>query len=159
MKGELMKASEFMNTRVISVRQGATLKEAASLMLQHGINGLPVVDPNGTVQGMIGIRDVLRVPWPKWNERLVNRWDRLEEKSRQLAETTVDQVMSWPVISVSPDTDIIEVVSMMANQGLHPIPVMDEGRMLGIISRADVVKRMLELADATLFESEPITEA
>lgn len=151
-----MKASKFMNTRVVSVRQGATLKEAAALMLQHGINGLPVVDPNGTVQGMIGIRDVLRVPWPKWNERLVNRWDRLEAKSRQLAETTVAQVMSWPVISVSPDTDIIEVVSMMANQGLHPIPVMDGGRMLGIISRADVVKRMLELADAVTSESEPV---
>jgi CBS domain-containing protein len=152
-----MKASQFMNTRVISVRQGATLKEAASLMLEHGINGLPVIDANGNVQGMIGIRDVLRAPWPKWNDRLVNRWDRLEEKSRQLTETTVDQVMSWPVISVSADTDIIEVVSMMANQGLHPIPVMDEGRMLGIISRADVVKRMLELADTVMSESEPVT--
>lgn len=75
------------------------------------------------------------------------KWERLEEKAAQLARTTVDQVMAQRVVSADEDTDVIEVAGIMANKGIHPIPVLHNGRLLGVIGRADIVKVLLDLSE------------
>ncbi len=141
-----MQAWEIMNREIITVPLGTTLAEAAKRMLSHRINALPVVDGDGQIRGMIGIRDVLRVPWAHRSGQPISRWDRMDEKARQLAETRVEWVMSWQVVSVEPEADVIDVAALMANRGIHPIPVLEDGILLGIIGRADVVRAMLKLA-------------
>ncbi|MBX6342107.1 MAG: CBS domain-containing protein [Thermomicrobiaceae bacterium] len=60
----------------------------------------------------------------------------------------MERVMSWQVVSVEPEADVIDVAALMANRGIHPIPVLKVGILLGIIDRADVVRAMLDLARA-----------
>ena len=144
-----MLVKEIMNRNVVTVRGGATLAEVAEVMLSRGINGLPVIDPDGRVVGMIGIRDVLRVPTPSRSDMPILRWAKLEEKAADLASTVVDKVMARRVISVGEDADVIEVAGLMANRGVHPIPVLRDGRLVGIVSRADVVRVLLAMSQAT----------
>ena len=141
-----MLAREIMNQDVVTVTTRTSLAEAARLMLRHGINSLPVVDEQGRVVGMVGIRDVLRVPVPSQSETPILRWARLEEKARALDQTRVDQVMARRVVSVGEQATAMEVAALMANKGVHPIPVLREGRLLGVVGRADVVRALLALS-------------
>lgn len=141
-----MLAREIMNTEVITTTMSANLAEAAALMLEHGINALPVIDAEGRVRGMVGIRDVLRAPWSHTSGRPISRWDRLEEKALALTQTPVEDVMVWQVICVGPETNVIDAAALMANQGVHPIPVIAGDRLLGVISRADIARLLLDLA-------------
>ena len=107
---------------------------------------MPVLAEDGRVVGMIGIRDVLRVPTPSQSEMPILKWVKLENKAADLVSTTVDKVMARRVISVGEDADVIEVAGLMANRGVHPIPVLRDGQLIGIVSRADVVRVLLALS-------------
>lgn len=142
-----MRATEIMIRDVVTVAPGDSLRTAAELMLRHGINGLPVVAADGRVVGMVGIRDVLRVPTPSRSETPIFKWARLEDKARELARTRVEQVLARRVVSVDEQATIIEVAALMANRGVHPIPVLRDGCLAGLVARADVVRALLQLSD------------
>ncbi len=125
-------------------------------MLEYGINSLPVLDGDGRLVGMVRIRDVLRVPAPSHSDTRIVKWTPLHEKAAQLALTTVDQVMARQVISVSEATTAMEVAALMANRGVHPIPVVRDGRLLGVVGRADVVRALLALSDQQSAGDEPV---
>lgn len=150
-----MRAVEIMTRTVVSVASGASLASAARLMVDRGVNALPVIDANGGVIGMVGIRDVLRVPLPSQNQHDgILRYDSFHEKARQLETTTVDAVMSRSLVSVGEDELVMEVAAKMANRGVHPILVMKGDRLAGLIGRADIARLLLKLteerADATV---------
>jgi CBS domain-containing protein len=147
-----MVAKDIMTRDTITIRPGVSLAEAAKLMLKHGLNALPVVDQEHVV-GMIGIKDILRAPIPSFYDTLIHKWTRPEEKAALLLEVRVEQVMARNVVSVEEETPVMEVTALMANRGLHPIPVLRESRLIGIIGRADAVRALLDLADA--HESSP----
>lgn len=141
--------SDIMQRGVVVVYSTAYLAEAARLMLDHGINSLPVLDESDRLVGMIGIRDVLRVPTPSGSETPILKWDRLDDKAQSLRTTTVKAVMARRVVAVDESASIVDVAALMANRGLHPIPVMRGDELLGVVGRADVVKALLELESAS----------
>ena len=122
----------------VTIRCRTSLARAAALMLEHGVNALPVLVEHGRLAGLIGIRDVLRVPLPHGSARPIIRWDRLEEKAALLAATPVGRVMARPVVTVGPGARVIAVAALMANRGIHPTPVVVGGDLVGIVGRADV---------------------
>lgn len=143
---ERMLAKDIMKRDVAAVTCGTSLADAARLMLERGVNGLPVLDAEGRVVGMIGIRDILRVPTPSRSTMPILKWARLEEKAELLGRIRVDQVMARQVISVNEDARVIDVAALMANRGVHPIPVLRNGSLVGVIGRADVARLLLDLA-------------
>lgn len=140
-----MLAHEIMVRDVVTIPLGTSLAEAASVLLRHQINAMPVLDEWGRIVGMIGLRDVLRVPTSHRSDMPIIRWDSLVTKARLLTETPVDHVMARQLVYVAPDTDVIEVAAIMANRGIHPIPVLSGDRLLGVIGRADIAQAMLRL--------------
>lgn len=142
-----MQAIDIMERDIVSVSSGTSLIAATRLLLDNGINAMPVRRADGRVIGMIGIRDVLRVPIPSHSDMPILLWDSLEEKVRQLGALTVDEVMTRrQLVSVSPQASIVEVASIMANRGVHPLLVLHEGELLGVIGRADVARALLNLS-------------
>jgi CBS domain-containing protein len=119
-----------MRTDVVTVGQGATRAEAARLMLAHGINALPVLDEEGRVAGMIGVRDVLRAPTPSYRTTPVLKWTRLAEKLPAFRQTSVRQVMARRVVTADEEATLVELAALMANRGVHPIPILHRGRLL-----------------------------
>lgn len=114
-----MKTADVMTTRVITVTENQTKQQAARLLMQHRISGLPVVNVDHIVVGVVTEHDVI-------------------SKEGQ----TVGEIMTRGVISVTPDTDLEEVAHILVNERIKRLPVLDQGRLVGIVSRADLVREV-----------------
>jgi len=138
-------AGEIMTREVVTVRPDTPLAEVAEAMGNRGISGVPVVDPNGQVVGVISEKDLLTqmgLSEPKNFMSLVASCLKskgcvaLPIKQREAAD-----LMSSPAVTVGPDTSVKEIAAIFTAKGLNRVPVTDpEGRLLGLVSRADIVK-------------------
>jgi CBS domain-containing protein len=150
-----MNAQEIMTRRVITVRSDSSLQEAIAAMLDHGISGLPVVDENGVPVGMLSESDLLRRTEldterkrPRWLAFLLGPGKLAAEYTHAHGRIVAD-VMSEKLYSVAPDTPVQEVVLQMEQHHIKRLPVMQDGRLVGIISRANLL-RALALAASSL---------
>src|SRR5262245_45365137 len=114
-----MRVKEIMTTSVISVPENETIEDAARLLARHRISGLPVVSKSGQLVG------------------LVTEYDLLSKQGH-----TVADIMSRGVISVSPDTETEEVTHVLTNRRIRRVVVLDGDRLIGIVSRSDLVKEI-----------------
>jgi CBS domain-containing protein len=114
-----MIARDIMTTGVISVRDDEEIEPAARMLTHHRISGLPVVNAAGTLVG------------------LVTEHDLIARKGR-----TVSDIMSRSVISVSPDTTVEEVAHLLAIRHIRRVPVIEGDRLVGIVSRSDLVRQI-----------------
>jgi CBS domain-containing protein len=114
-----MQVREVMTTQVITVKEDQTKQQAARLLSQHHISGLPVVNDDNMVVGVVTNYDVIAK-----QERLVK------------------DIMTRGVISVSADTDLEEVARILVHQRIRRLIVLDQGHLLGVVSRGDLVKEV-----------------
>lgn len=122
-----MNVVDLMTTEVIAVSRETGLRDAARLMFRNRVSGLPIVDDAGALVGIITEADFLRLE--------VER----HEGTRDNGDTVGD-VMSRGVVTVSPNVEIYEAAKIMAVQEIKRLPVVDEdNRLLGVISRSDIV--------------------
>ncbi len=116
-----------MTTDVITVSTETGIRDAARLMFRNRVSGLPVTSPDGALIGIITEADFLRLE--------VER----QEGATDLGET-VGEVMSAGVVTTGPETEVYDAAKMMTFQDIKRLPVVDDdSRLLGIISRADIV--------------------
>jgi CBS domain-containing protein len=140
-----MKVHEVMTTAVVTVRPDATLKEAALLLAENGISGLPVVDGEGAVLGVVSEADVLAKESPPESDRRgVAHWlldSRDPWLETRVAARTVGEAMSSPAQTISPERPVVEAASRMLEGGINRLPVVDpQGKLVGLISRGDLVR-------------------
>ena len=146
-----MKTSEIMTSPVITVTSATSIAEAARLMLQHRISGLPVVDRGRTVVGIITEGDLLRRPetggaphHPMWLELLLGP-GRLAAEYTQAHARKVGEVMTRDIASVGSDTEVADLVQLMNKRRIKRVPVIDAGKLVGIISRANLVRALAKV--------------
>lgn len=144
-----MKADDVMHRAVVSVRDEATILEAAELLLQNEISGLPVVDAEGNLVGVVTERDFLRQPRaaktrPRWSQILLRPALTADEHSR-LQALKVKEVMTANAITVGENTPLEEVLRLMEEHQIKRVPVVRNGRLVGIIARADMLRAMVPL--------------
>lgn len=145
----VMNVADVMTRNVISVTPDATIENAAKLMLQRGISGLLVVDAEGRLAGVVTEGDLLRRdelgtqrhrPW--WLRLLVS-------PGRQAADFTrthgrrVRDVMTADVITTGAAAPLSEVVELMELHRIKRVPVTQEGRVVGVVSRADLLRALV----------------
>jgi CBS domain-containing protein len=119
-KGDtVMNVVDVMTTNVITITEHQSKQQAARLLSQHRISGLPVVNDEQSVIGVVTEYDVI-------------------SKEGQ----TVGEIMSRGVISVTPDTDLDEVSHLLVHERIKRVPVLDQGKLVGIVSRADLVREV-----------------
>ena len=143
-----MIASDVMTRNVISVPPDATVAEAVELMLERGISGLFVVDATGTLAGIVTEGDLLRRD-ELGTERRRSWWLRLiASPGRQAADFTrthgrrVADVMTHDVISVNADAPLEEIVTLMEEHRIKRVPVLEGDRVVGVVSRADLLRAL-----------------
>lgn len=144
-----MIVADVMTRNVISVPPDATIEHAAKLMLERGISGLFVVDADGGLAGVITEGDLLRRdelgtqrhrPW--WLRLLVS-------PGRQAADFTrahgrkVGDVMTQDVITVGADEPLDQVVEVMEQHRIKRVPVTQDGKVVGVVSRADLLRALV----------------
>jgi CBS domain-containing protein len=144
-----MKVSDIMTHPVITVTPETTVGEAAELMIGHRISGLPVVDAAGAVVGIVSEGDLLRRA-ETGTERRRARWlefliapGRLATEYAHAHGRRVSEVMTDTVLSVGPDEPLTDVIELMERRRIKRVPVIDQGRLVGIVSRANLVRALL----------------
>lgn len=144
----LMKASEIMTRPAVSVSARASLQEAAQLMARQHLSGLPVVDGRDAVVGIVTEGDLLRrtelgteAPRRGWLTTLLAPGRAAQSYIRSHAQV-VSEVMTGRVVSVTPDATLAEVVALMEERSIKRLPVLEHGRLVGIVSRADLLKAL-----------------
>ena len=147
-----MKAKEIMTRRVLAIAQNQSLVEAAQLMLKRRVSGLPVVDAAGELVGMITEGDLLRRT-ETGTERMHAHWlqfllgpGRAAEEFARTHGRRVSEVMSAPAHSTTEDASLDEVVRLMERHRIKRLPVLRSGKIVGIISRANLMQALLDNA-------------
>jgi CBS domain-containing protein len=144
-----MNVADIMTRTVISVTPETTIAEAAQLLLQHRISGLPVVEPGGAVVGIVTEGDLLRRV-ETGTERRHSHWlefliapGRLAREYTDANARNVGEVMSADVVSVTPQDSLPEVIRLMEHHHVKRLPVIEAGRLVGIVSRANLVQALV----------------
>jgi len=151
-----MKVSDLMTREVTSVTPETTLKDAAATLAARGISGMPVLDAQGTVVGVVSEADIMvKVGGARRGGRLLG-W--LLEPDIGLDDRfrahTVGEAMTAPAISVQPGRPIHEAAKLMAAEGINRLPVVLDGELVGIVTRADVVRAFTRTDDEIVHEIE-----
>jgi CBS-domain-containing membrane protein len=152
----MLTAKDIMAHEVITVTPATKIVEAAKLLLQHRINGLPVVDDSGRVVGVVCQSDLVaqqkRLPLPS----VFNLLDGLiplmslrdyEHEVQKIAAVTVGQAMTPNPVTVSPATGLEEIASLMADKKLHTLPVVEAGKLVGVVGKEDVLRTLMPPPD------------
>src|ERR1700756_1455142 len=146
-----MKAADVMTRQVVTVTPDATVEEAARSMLHHRISGLPVTDTDGAVLGILTEGDLLRRA-ETGTEKQRTRWIALIVGPGRLAQEYVHaharkvrEIMTERVFSVTPDTPLSDIVTLMEAKHVKRLPVIEQGRLVGILSRANLMAALVEL--------------
>jgi CBS domain-containing protein len=141
-----MQAKDVMTGSVATIGTGATVREAAKLMLERGVSALPVVDGDGIVAGIVSEGDLVRrtelgteTAGSWWLVPLAEGAARDYRKSHA---STVRDVMTRPVIWVRPSLPLAKIAKLMHERRIKRVPVLDAGRLVGIVSRADLVRQL-----------------
>jgi len=159
-----MKAADVMVRNVITIGPNATIGEVADLLVTHRVSALPVVDANDKVIGVVSEGDLLRRAeagtdlrrshWLEWmmpGQTLAAEF--VKSHSRKVAD-----VMTRKVISVASDAPLNEVATTLERNGIKRVPVIDNGKLVGIVSRSNLVQALATLykraAPATLDDAQ-----
>jgi CBS domain-containing protein len=142
-----MKAGDVMTTGAATVKPSASLAEAARLMIEHRISGLPVVDDGGKLIGIVSEGDFLR---RKGGDRM--RWieaflDNGSNAAGELSSRRVEDIMSRDPVSAGVETPLTEIVDAMERHNVKRVPIIDNDRVVGIVSRANLLLALLRRAD------------
>ena len=149
-----MQAQEIMTRQVITVRSDTPLQDAINAMLTHGVSGMPVVDEQGRPLGMLSESDLLRRTEldterrrPRWLAFLVGPGKLAEEYTHTHGRVVAD-VMTDKLYSVAPDTPLQDVVQLMERRRVKRVPVLQNGQLVGIISRTTLLRALALAAPA-----------
>ncbi len=145
-----MRAMDVMTTKVITVEPGTSVRDLASLLSERAISGVPVVEGDRVI-GVVSEGDLLHraeTGTERRTESRRSRWfdDRPREQSAhdyiKSHGRTVRDVMTQNVISVTETADLAEVAAVMETNRIKRVPVMRDGKLVGIISRANLVRAL-----------------
>ncbi|GLY49872.1 CBS domain-containing protein [Lentzea sp. NBRC 102530] len=125
-----------MTTEVLVVGPETAARDAARLLAEHGYTALPVVDATGVLVGVVGETELLRDRLPEDPRSLVHGEP---PQPRRAPADLVEQVMTKPW-TVTPNTDLAEVSDLMLEHGVRSVPVVREDRLVGIVTRRDLLR-------------------
>ncbi|MBW1912899.1 MAG: CBS domain-containing protein [Deltaproteobacteria bacterium] len=144
----MLTAKDIMTSEPISVSPETEITHAAGVLLGKGINGLPVVD-DGKLVGILCQSDLIaqqkKIPIPSIFTLLdglipLSSMKRFEKAVQKIVATTVGHVMTPDPVTVHPGTGIEELAGLMVDRNLHTLPVLDSGKLVGIVGKEDLLK-------------------
>jgi len=148
----MIKTNEIMTRKVITVSPDTEITEAAGILLDNHINGVPVVDDQGNLLGILCQSDLIaqqkKLPIPSLFTFLdgfipLSSTKQLEKEFRKIAASSVDQAMIRKPVTVNPDTGIETVAGLMVDHNFHTLPVVKNGKLVGVVGKEDILKTLI----------------
>ena len=150
-------AQDIMTREVITVTPDTDITHATKLLLEHRINGMPVVDAKQRLVGIVCQSDMIaqqnRIPLPSLFTLLdgyisLTSAKQFEKEVQKIAATQVAQAMTIDPVTVRPETTLEEIAALMVGKKLHTLPVVDKGALVGIIGKEDMLRTLMSGSSA-----------
>jgi CBS domain-containing protein len=141
--------SDIMTTPVIAVKANTLITKVANLMIRNNLTGLPVINDQNQLVGIITEHDFLtreeHIHIPSYLSFLMelgqNRQSPIKNEIKKIQTLTAGDLMTKKVITLKPDDHIVKAAKILTEKKINPLPVVDNGGYLvGIVSRSDIVK-------------------
>jgi len=148
----MLKVKDIMTRELITVSPETEIVHATKLLLENRINGVPVTDEMGKLVGILCQSDLIaqqkKLPIPSFFTILnglipITSMKQIEKQVQKITAATVAQAMTKNPVTVQSDTEIEEVASLMVDNNFHTIPVMDEGKLVGIVGKEDILRTLM----------------
>jgi CBS domain-containing protein len=147
-----MQIGEVMNKNFTKVALGTTMQEAAEILSHTWVSELMVVDEAGEFVGVLAEGDMIRSIMPRFEDMMLSSGSLYEafgmmmDSGHEKAHHAVDEIVIKNPITVSSTSDVIKAAATMASEKIHRLPVVDDGKLVGTISRADICHAVLHSA-------------
>ncbi len=147
----VVRAKDIMQKEVVTVRPETSVEDAGRLFIEKDISGAPVLDDGGNLVGIVTENDLIRKEKRFHIPTIIRIFDafiplesdaRVEQEIRKMAATTVGEICTTKVITISEDTDLYEIATIMAEKNVHLLPVMKEGEIVGIVGKKDLIRAL-----------------
>jgi CBS domain-containing protein len=147
----MLTAKDIMTTDPITFSAGLEISQAAARLLEKRINGAPVVDEAGHLIGILCQSDLIATQKKLSIPSLFTLLDgyfplrsmkNMEKELEKIAALTVEKAMTKKPVTVSPDTPIEEIATLMVEKGFHTLPVLENGRLVGVVGKEDVLRTL-----------------
>ncbi len=149
----MLTAKDIMTRNIIAVTPDTTVERLAKLLSEHKISGMPVLDENGKLVGIVTENDLI-----SRNKRLhiptvvtifdaiiyLERPGKLEEEIKKIVGTLVNDICIKRVITIKEDATLTEIATIMSEKKVHLLPVMKGDKLVGIVGKADLVRALAE---------------
>ena len=128
----MFKAKDIMTKKVVTVKEKCPVYDAMNMLINNNITGLPVVDAKNELVGMLSEKDMLNILY-----------------NDDVADKTVDEMMTHEVISFDETDNIVEICDCLMGNNFRRVPITSDGKLVGIISRRDLVRFILKIRKKT----------
>ena len=148
----MLKVKDIMTKDITTVTPETEVVKAVKILLEKRINGLPVVNDAGALVGILCQSDLIAqqksIPLPSLFTLLegfvpLTSMKRIDKEVQKISAMTVKQAMTPDPVTVDPETDIENVAALMVDNKYHTLPVVDGGKLVGIVGKEDVLKTVL----------------
>ncbi len=148
----MLLVKDIMTKDVITVEPGMEIAQATKILLENGINGVPVVGEKGNLEGILCQSDIIvqqkKLPIPSIFSFLdgyisLSSMKTLEKEVQKIAAATVAHAMTPDPVSVTSESSIEIVATLMVDENMHTIPVVDGGKLVGIVGKEDILRTLM----------------
>jgi CBS domain-containing protein len=142
-------AKDIMTREVITVSPDTSVEELGRLFIEKNISGAPVVDSEGKLYGIVTENDLIQREKKFHIPTIIRIFDailpleresKVEEEIRRMTATVVKEICTKEVITIEEDTPLGEIATIMSEKKVHLLPVLKEGRIVGIVGKKDVIR-------------------
>jgi CBS domain-containing protein len=144
----MLKAKDIMTKNVITVTPDTTIEELARLFIKHHISGMPIVDDNENLKGIVTENDLIAKDSRLHIPTIVRLFDayiplgtsKFADDMRRMAANKVDEICTRTVVTVDEEASIEHIANIMTERKIHLLPVVKGGKLVGIIGKKDLIK-------------------
>jgi len=145
----MVKAKDIMTREVVTVAPDTTVEELGRLLIEKGISGAPVIDDDGRLFGIVTENDLIKQKERFHIPTVVRLFDAfiplggassMEKEIKRLSASKVSEICARDVATVGPETSLQDIATVMSEKGVYLLPVVESGKIVGIIGKMDVIK-------------------
>jgi CBS-domain-containing membrane protein len=149
----MLTAKNIMTRDVITVQDETSVAELAKLITSHNISGVPVLSETGDLIAVVTESDLIdqskKLHIPTVITILdsvfyLENPDKMESEMKKMAGTKVADICSSSVTTITPDTPLDEIATIMAEKSIHTLPVLDNSKLVGVIGKKDIIKTLMD---------------
>lgn len=144
-----MKVGDILKKPAMPLLASTSWKDAAEFMLKNGVSAVPVVEEDNKLVGILSEKDLFRALFPSYKDWVSTPsayldFEQTERDAVSSAGRTIREVMSKRLITAEKDTPVLKVGGMMVASGIHQVPVIENGKLIGMVGRGQIYNAILK---------------